>query len=197
MEGLEITILPLSEVQNNNKVFRFDTQYFSKNALKAEAQIKQGDWNELSKVAEKVESFGAYALTNLFSYVEKGIPFLRCLNIRAGFVDFTNVLYITPEAHSYLPKSAIRPGMVLLTMSGSVGNAAVALDSWEYPINSNQDIAKITPKRNINPYYLVAFLTCRYGQVQMERLPVGSVQQHIFLWMIEKVTVARFSMQFE
>ena len=87
--------------------------------------------------------------------------------------------------------------MVLLTMSGSVGNAAVALDSWEYPINSNQDIAKITPKRNINPYYLVAFLTCRYGQVQMERLPVGSVQQHIFLWMIEKVAVARFSMQFE
>jgi hypothetical protein len=87
--------------------------------------------------------------------------------------------------------------MVLLTMSGSVGNAAVALPSWQYPVNSNQDIAKITPKPGINPYYLAAFLGSSYGEIQMERLPVGSVQQHIFLWMIERLAVSRLSVECE
>jgi len=40
-----------------------------------------------------------------------------------------DVLHITPEAHALLAKSTVRPGMVLLTMSGSVGNAAVALEA--------------------------------------------------------------------
>jgi hypothetical protein len=30
-----------------------------------------------------------------------------------------------------------------------------------------------------------------YGQLQIQRLPVGSVQQHVFLWMIEALAIAR------
>lgn len=195
--GLEITVLPLSEVQIQNRVFRYDSQYFGKSALAAEAQIKKRKWEELQEAADEVESFGAYALTNQFSYVDEGVPFLRCLNIRDGFTNFTDVLCITPEANRLLSKSEVKPGMVLLTMSGSVGNTSVALDNWKYPINSNQDVAKITPKGGTNPYYLAAFLGSKFGQIQMERLPVGSVQQHIFLWMIEKLVISRFSPAFE
>jgi hypothetical protein len=197
LKGLEITVIPLSEVRRNNRVFRVDAQYFGKAALAVEAQIKRGKWEELREAASGIESFGAYALTNEFSYVDAGIPFLRCLNIRDGFTDFTDVLHITPQAHSLLAKSEVRPGMLLLTMSGSVGNVSVALDSWRYPINSNQDIAKITTKKTHNPFYLAAFLGSRLGQIQMRRLPVGSVQQHIFLWMIERIAVSRFSAKFE
>ena len=86
--------------------------------------------------------------------------------------------------------------MVLLSMSGSVGSVTVALDSWNYPINSNQDIAKIIPS-SVNPFYLAAFLSSSFGRTQINRLPVGSVQQHIFLWMIERIQVPRFSFSFE
>ena len=86
--------------------------------------------------------------------------------------------------------------MILLSMSGSVGSVAVALDSWNYPINSNQDIAKIIPS-SVNPFYLAAFLSSSFGRTQINRLPVGSVQQHIFLWMIERIQVPRFSFSFE
>jgi hypothetical protein len=139
-----------------------------------------------------VLSFGAYALTNNFGYQDSGIPFLRCTNIKNGFVSFADCLFIDEAAHRLLYKSNVSPETVLLTMSGSVGNAAVALPTWKYPINSNQDIAKIRT-RDIDPYYLAAFLGSRYGQLQMERLPVGSVQQHIFLWMIEAILVARLN----
>lgn len=181
----------------DNRVFRVDAQYFGKDPLAAEATIERGKWELLLATADEVQSFGAYALTNLFSYVEEGIPFLRCKNIRDGFADFTDVLYVAQTAHEILTKSQVRAGMVLLTMSGSVGNATVALPSWTYPINSNQDVAKISPKASISPFYLGAFLNSRFGRIQTERLPVGSVQQHIFLWMIERLKVARFSKALE
>jgi hypothetical protein len=197
LEGLEVTVQSLSEALTDNRVFRLDAQYFSKTALKIESTVKEGIYCELKDAADRVESFGAYALTNEFSYVEEGVPFLRCLNIRQGFTDFSDVLYITESANKLLSKSEIQPGMVLLTMSGSVGNASVALPSWKYPINSNQDIAKITPKQGVDGYYLAAFLGSKYGRVQMERLPVGSVQQHIFLWMIERLVIRRLSPETE
>lgn len=193
LEGLEVAALRLSNVTADNRVFRFDAQYFGKTALSVEAEIERGRWGFLSSAATKVASFGAYALTNQFAYVDEGVPFLRCQNIRDGFVDFADVLRINGAANELLAKSAVLPGMVLLTMSGSVGNAAVALPDWTYPVNSNQDVAKITPNKNIDPYYLSAFLSSRYGRVQTERLPVGSVQQHIFLSMIERLKIARFS----
>ena len=116
--------------------------------------------------------------------------------MQATFVNFAGVLRISPEAHQLLHKSEVLPGMVLLSMSGSVGSVAVALDSWNYPINSNQDIAKIIPS-SVNPFYLAAFLSSSFGRTQINRLPVGSVQQHIFLWMIERIQVPRFSFSFE
>lgn len=197
LEGLEITELLLSQVGAGNLASRIDAQYFSKSALATEQEIKRGNWAELKQISSSIESFGAYALTNEFSYVEDGVPFLRCLNIRNGFTDFSNALHITPEANKLLTKSAVRPGMVLLTMSGSVGNASVALPSWIYPINSNQDIAKISPADGVDSYYLAAFLGSRFGRAQMERLPVGSVQQHIFLWMIERLLISRLSAEAE
>ncbi len=189
--------LPLTEVLSDNRVFRFDAQYFAKTALQIEATLKEGVWCELIGATDRVDSFGAYALTNKYSYVEEGVPFLRCLNIRQGFTNFSDVLYISEKANKLLSKSEIQPGMVLLTMSGSVGNAAVALPNWMYPVNSNQDIAKITPKQGVDSYYLAAFLGSKYGRAQMERLPVGSVQQHIFLWMIEKLVIRRLTPETE
>lgn len=183
-------------VLNENQIQRLDAKFFAKNALAAEIAIKAGDWTTLDDVSSRIESFGAYALTNEFEYQDDGIPFLRCVNIKSGFVDFGDSLYIDESAHQLLSKSAVEAGMVLLTMSGRVGDCAVASDHWNYPINSNQDVAKLTPK-GIDPNFLVAFLSSRVGVAQIERLPIGSIQQHIFLWMIQKILIRRFSQGLE
>jgi len=196
-KGLDVSELKLSQVLRENRAWRFDAQYFSKTALAVEATIKRGSWQELIALSDSIDSFGAYALTNEFSYSSDGVPFLRCMNIRRGFIDFSDVLFIPPEANQLLSKSEVKPGMVLLTMSGTVGNTAVALPTWDYPINSNQDIAKITTKASISPYYLAAFFGSKYGRSQLERLPVGSVQQHVFLWMIERLAISRLPADLE
>lgn len=183
-------------MKSDNRDIRIDSPYFSRDALAADALIASRNPEKVNEIASDVRSFGAYALTNEFEYQEEGIPFLRGTNFAGDFINFADVLRISPEAHTLLHKSEVTPGMVLLSMSGSVGSVAVALDTWEYPINSNQDIAKIIPA-SVCPFYLAAFLSSSFGQTQVDRLPVGSVQQHIFLWMIERISVPRFSTDLE
>lgn len=189
LEGLEISILKLSDVLSENQSFRLDSGYFDKCALAVVEKIKEKTWKHLESLTSQIESFGAYALMNDVSYCEEGIPFLRCVNIKNGYAHFDDVLYIDETAHKILAKSEVRPGMVLLTMSGTVGNATVALPEWKYPINSNQDISKIVPNDDINPFYLLAFLEGSIGRKIVGRLPVGSVQQHIFLWQLQQLPI--------
>lgn len=196
LEGLEASVLTLSMAKTGNPTRRIDSGYFSRAALAADAMVAMRHPQPIGALAPGVRSFGAYALTNEFEYQDAGVPFLRGTNYTGDFMDFANVLHISLQAHQLLHKSEVLPGMVLLSMSGSVGSVAVALESWDYPINSNQDIAKITPS-GVSPFYLAAFLSSGFGKTQIKRLPVGSVQQHIFLWMIERIQVPRFRSSFE
>jgi restriction endonuclease S subunit len=107
------------------------------------------------------------------------------------------VYYIDDKTNKLLWKSKVEKGTVLLCMSGSVGNCAVAEENWGYPVNSNQDIAKIILKDGINPYFVSAFFNSKYGKLQIMRLPIGSVQQHIFLWQLKTIRAPLVSMGFQ
>lgn len=177
--------------------FRLDAEYYRSIFLHAEKQMKCKDWDYLENLSESIKSFGAYSLCNQVDYIEKGIPFLRCKDIKSGRIDFSDVLYINHDANKLLWKSEVKPKTVLFTMSGTVGNSAIATEDNAYPINSNQDIAKIVTNKRLNPYFFSVFLQSIYGEKQVSRLPVGSVQQHIFLWQLEKLIVPIFHAQFQ
>jgi type I restriction enzyme S subunit len=168
---------------------RIDAEYYRPEYAKLEEILLASNPLPLKKLVKSIKSFGAYSLMNQVTYQEKGIPFLHAIDIKEGYADFSNVVRITKDAHKLLWKSEIKPRNVLLAMSGSVGNSCVASDKWKYPINSSQDLAKITVADIINPYLLSTFLNSKYGRFQTQRLPVGSIQQHVFLWQIGLIKV--------
>ncbi|MBU3967284.1 MAG: restriction endonuclease subunit S, partial [Euryarchaeota archaeon] len=49
----------------------------------------------------------------------------------------------------------------------------------------------------LNPYYFSIFLQSDYGKKQILRLPIGSVQQHIFLWQLERLIIPLYSIAFQ
>ena len=167
---------------------RLDAEYYLPRFLETNGILLAANCRALRIVSKSIKSFGAYALCNQMVLVDHGIPFLRCKDIQNGFVDFSEVLFIDEATHRLLSKSVVRPQTVLLTMSGTVGSCAIADPNWQYPINSNQDIAKIEPGA-INPYYLAVFLNTKFGRSQTERLPIGSIQQHIFLWQLKGLQI--------
>ena len=187
---MEYSIVQLSEVESFSR--RLDAGYYGVSAIEAEKLLKRGDWDYLKGLAQSIKSFGAYSLNNAFEYRNDGIPFLRAIDIKDGLIDFSRVLRIDDQANMLLWKSEIKPESTLLTMSGTVGESSITTAEMSYPMNSSQDVAKIVMNGRANPYYLSVFLQSSYGKAQISRLPIGSVQQHIFLWQIEKLVVPLF-----
>jgi type I restriction enzyme M protein len=196
MVGLEASEVMLSHVMRASDIMRLDGFYFTKEFLSDERTLEKIPHKRLRAVVASLRSFGAYSLNNEVVYREKGIPFIRCVNMRNGAVDFTDVLYIDDAANKLLWKSEIFPRTVMLSMSGSVGNVAMAEPEWTYPINSNQDIAKIVFDKEYNPVVAYLFLMTRYGRNFMRREARGSVQQHVFLSQIENIRLPVFSAGF-
>lgn len=198
MEGLEISIVPFSYVLEKSDICRFDSFFYSKNFLYEENLIEKHSNKSLKELNAKLLSFGAYSLNNLVEYKNTGIPFIRGVNMKNGILDFSDVIYIDDFAHKLLWKSEVNPEMILLSMSGTIGDVAIAMPQYKYPMNSNQDIAKIDLRNcNINPYFVYAYLCSQYGQNFLKREARGSVQQHVFLSQIENLKIPIFSDTFQ
>ncbi len=193
LEGLEISEVMLSYVLNQNDIFRFDSNYFQQKFLQDETVIRKKEYTTLKTLGVDIRSFGAYSLNNEVTYLDKGIPFIRGVNMKKGRISFSDMIFIDERANSLLWKSEVKPEMILLSMSGTIGDVAIASKSWSYPMNSNQDIAKIETKGKINAYFLYSFLMSKFGQNYLKREARGSVQQHVFLSQIEQFEVPIFS----
>ena len=198
MEGLEISIVSFSYVLEKSDICRFDSFFYSKNFLYEENLIEKHSNKSLKELNAKLLSFGAYSLNNLVEYKNTGIPFIRGVNMKNGILDFSDVIYIDDFAHKLLWKSEVNPEMILLSMSGTIGDVAIAMPQYKYPMNSNQDIAKIDLRNcNINPYFVYAYLCSQYGQNFLKREARGSVQQHVFLSQIENLRIPIFTDTFQ
>lgn len=197
LEGLEVSEVLLSYALRSNDIFRFDSNYFQKQYLIEEKAIHGKVCKSLVEIGVELRSFGAYSLNNEVSYLETGVPFIRGVNMKKGRVSFSDLIYISDEANTLLWKSEVKPGMILLSMSGTIGEVAIASKSWKYPINSNQDIAKIEITGDLNSYFLYAFLLTAFGQNYLQREARGSVQQHVFLSQIEQFSIPIFSETFQ
>lgn len=195
LERLEISEINFSYVKLNS-IFRFDSNYFQKELLNQEGLIRNHNYRTLLDYKADLKSFGAYSLNNFVEYLEEGVPFIRGINMKKGRILFENMVFISEKANDLLWKSEVKPEMILLSMSGTIGEVAIASKNWKYPINSNQDIAKIDTKGKINPYLLYTFLLSKFGQNYLKRESRGSVQQHVFLSQIEQFEIPVFDKKF-
>lgn len=171
---------------------RLDAEYYQPEYLKLEKKLNSVETKTIDELSDSVISFGAYSLTSYIEWKEAGVPYLNVENIKNGFIDFDGVKFISEKVDEILKKSRVKEGQVLITMAGTIGNAAVA---YKIPkkVNSNQAIAKITPKKDFSPFYLAAFLNSYYGIKQTEREIVSSVQPNIFLRQIKQFKVPIFN----
>lgn len=165
-----------------------DAEYYQPEFLNVEIKLNLINHDTIGNLSESVLNFGAYSLCNSIVWEENGVPYLNVANIKDGFIDFEGVKFISDKVNNVLRKSEVKEGQVILTMAGTIGNAAVA-HKVPKKINSNQAMAKITLKKGLSPYYLSAFLNCYYGKKQTERIIVSSVQPNIFLGQIKDFKV--------
>ena len=170
---------------------RMDAEYYQPEYLDLEKKFAAMETKTLEDISKSIISFGAYSLTSHIEWQESGVPYINVGDIHDGYINFSNVKHISEKVNEILKKSKVDNGQVLLTMAGTIGNAAVAYNLSK-SANANQAIAKITPIDNVSPYYLAAFLNSKYGLLQTQREIVSSVQANIFLGPIKKFKIPIF-----
>jgi type I restriction enzyme S subunit len=101
------------------------------------------------------------------TYLKEGIPLIRSQNVRINNLLMEDVAFISEEVHNLMKNSQVKPGDILLNITGaSIGRCAIVpIEITE--ANVNQHVCIIRVNQKIIPEYCNAFFTSEKGQHQI------------------------------
>jgi len=111
------------------------------------------------------------------SYLSEGIPLLRSQNVLMNRIDLRDVAFISEETHRSMARSSIRPGDVLLNITGaSIGRVAVVPSSLK-DANVNQHVCRIRLCPEVHSPFISLYLSTEMGQGQVLGSQYGTTRQ--------------------
>lgn len=109
-------------------------------------------------------------------YVPSGIPYLRVSDMEEVFAKLDDVRFIRESAEPSKNVELLH-GDLLVNRSGTLGVSVVVDEQLKGSVISSHLIR--LRLKELNPYYLVAFLNCKYGRLQILRRNNGTVVPEI------------------
>lgn len=197
LKGLEINEIYMSKIRHDNDKFRIDSGYFSKLVLIVEQMVRSyaHGFNDLGVLFSRFAK-GIFQI-NSDAYVEKGIPFLRILNLKNSTISEGNLVYIPELIHCSEIKTELRRGDIVLSKTAYPAASLVTLNKC----NTSQDTIATTfsnyGKSNYLAEAVVIYLNCSYGRQLLWRQFQGNVQLHLGLEDGRKVPIPKMSMLFQ
>ncbi len=111
-------------------------------------------------------------------YRPAGVRCFRSANVRRGFIEDKDWIFISDEAHQQHSKSILRAGDVLVVRSGVFAGMSCVVPP-EYDNVNCIDVVFATPQRGIvEPEWLSNFINSSFGQVEIKRGERGLAQKH-------------------
>jgi type I restriction enzyme S subunit len=100
-------------------------------------------------------------------YAESGSPFLRIQNVGKNKLLLDDIAFVEPPNTAEAQRTIVQSGDVLLSITADLGRTAVIPPGFG-PAFVNQHLA-ILRLKDIDPFYLSAYLSSPNGQVQILR----------------------------
>lgn len=113
------------------------------------------------------------------NYLKDGIRFIRTGEVNDCWIDGSECVFISKEDDNAIKRSRLSAGDVLLTITGACFGKSAVVPNELLPANISQHSVRIRTTGDLNPYFLVAFLNCSTGQLQIFKQTVGSTRQAI------------------
>jgi len=201
-----ISFLGLTNISTNGDLINYKKISEFVNGLRIDSEYYQNKYQELKKLLSKFESEKLSIIANVTDgdhgspiYLEKGITFLRALNVWRYFLDYKDVKYISKEYHlKELKRSILKKDDVILTKIGTIGVVAVIPD---IEANTTASCGKIRIKKEylkrLDPYFLACFLNNLPGRLLMEMDTTGSVQTGIILKTLRNLNIPLVDYNFQ
>ena len=110
-------------------------------------------------------------------YLDAGVPLLRSQNIHFDGLRLDDVAFISPETHAEMASSQLKPGDVLLNITGaSIGRCTFVPEKFGDG-NVNQHVCIIRTNHQLDHRFLTAFLASPIGQGQVLSAFTGASRQ--------------------
>ncbi|MFM2008009.1 MAG: hypothetical protein RLZZ09_3664 [Pseudomonadota bacterium] len=136
------------------------------------------DWEvkQLADISDRIMVGIASAAT--FAYREKGVPLLRNQNIKSGYLDVHDVLYVDPAYELAFQNKRLRAGDLLTARTGYPGTTCVVPDAYDSAQSFTTLITR--PRASvIHSGYLCHFINSEYGQRFFGQTQIGGAQKNV------------------
>jgi hypothetical protein len=189
LDGLEAVELKLSEVLDDNNSFRFDSEYFKKEYIDISKHIHTFEHDKLGDFTKVTD--GEHGSVE---FIDNGIKYLTAENIKKGFVDISNIRYVSKEVDLRNKRASVEIDDILISIKGTLGEVAIA-EPWLLPANMNRDVAIIKNilKAKYFSDYITIFLMSNMGKRLSEREGSGGVQQMITLERLRSILIPKLN----
>lgn len=193
---LEISILPLSEIHEDNIAKRIDSEYFQNEFLNTIETIKKQKHIQLKDtdihIMHPTEIKREYVEQN----EEDSVWFFRTQNLRPLFIDTElNRVHISQEDAFKLKKNIIRDGDILITRTGANCGDCALYDNEEQAIASSHVL--IVRNSFFMQSFLAVFLNTSFGKIQINRGIYGGLQPEIAPYYLKNIYIPTFSISFQ
>lgn len=187
LEGLEVSEIAFSRLTLGD---RADAEYYSKENILIEHSLRDHDAEPLRNLCHLVAS--AFYPPAVELYETGDIPFARCVDC----IDFPVITQSQSRAFARIPRwflkegrqiRQIKRGEIILTKVGSPCFASVNEEFEEIALS--RTVLGLRQINDIDPYYLTAFLRCRYGFNQLMRERELTIQLQLTLERVREVLV--------
>jgi len=195
LEGLEVSVLSLGEMLKDNPTFRVDGEFFRKELLSIPRFAKRlGDSAFIKSGTTPIDRDDE--LTH-------GVVLLKTTDIRNSVLaseDGTEYYRISPEIATRMKETRLCAEDVLLNIVGAttevVGRVSFVPDGFpEANITQAMALLRIHDPE-IKPSVLFAFLSGRYGALQIKRLARQTGQFNLNLQEVASLRIPLFSTNF-
>lgn len=141
----------------------------------------------LGQIKQKI-STGANVGAKNYSDSKKGKPYILVKNITDEGINLADLKYIDEVSYKMAKNAIVREEDIVINRCGNAGIAAVVPKDLDGAVACGF-VFKVILKKEYDPNYVVAFLNSRLGRMQMNRVALGTVLDHITKSELEKVKI--------
>lgn len=154
-----------------------------------EVGVIPDDWEvkPLHDLADKIMVGIASAATH--AYRDRGVVMFRNQNIKPGYLDDSDLLYIAEDYEATFRNKRLKAGDLLTARTGYPGTTSIVPSQYEGAQSFTTLITR--PRRGvIDPEYLCIFINSESGQAYFEQNQIGGGQKNVNAGSLKHLPVA-------
>lgn len=187
--------LKLSEVLEDNKSKRIDSEFFNKSSLIYDKKLKQLNHFFLDNVVS-----GPFGSTlKSCSYLTIGIPFIRVENLKDRFtIKKDDLIYISDENNKLLKNSQLFLNDLVMSKVGNTIGLIARVDEELVTCNISENNLGIKLKKftEMEKLFILVYLNCKFAQNLILRRISGNAQPKLNVCDMSKIPIPIFSINF-